>query len=306
MASKFLHEAQRGAGRGSIDLPIALLAALSVGFVGFMLPGDVLSRAVEASRLPEFFPAAAPPLGTKARIAVALAAAGGTFAAVYLLLRMLGRKRRPEPKQGDWAGIDREPETPRLRRSDVHPDAPARRPILATRELGEPAPATTAAPPEREPTPPESTSAEEPVEELELDGPGIERLDPVVAEASADQPIAAERAVEQPKVEQPRIEQPPVREAAAERPVRIEPAAPQPSFAPARPEPLEDESIADLVARLERGLARRRQPANTQPVPAEAPAPVAAVAPIAAAAEWGDDRLRSAIENLQKMAARAH
>lgn len=273
MASNFLHQAQRGASRGSIDLPLALLAGLSIGFVGFMLPSDILSRIVETSRLPEILPAAAPPLGAKARIALAVAAGGGTFAAVWLLLRMLGRKP-PEPKARAWADLDVEPETPRLRRSDVHPDAPARRPILAARELGEPAPA-----PAPEPAPAEAEAAppELPAEELELAGPGIEIL--------PEEPVAADRVAE---------------ETVAEEPVLPDPFVADPASPPAQPEPNGGESIAELMTRLERGLARRRQRGSvvTSPAPAvPAPAP--------AAEQWGDDRLRSAIENLQKIAARA-
>ena len=273
MASNFLHQAQRNASRGSIDLPLALLAGLSIGFVAFMLPSDILSRIVEASRLPEILPAAAPPLGAKARIALAVAAAGGTFAAVWLLLRMLGRKP-PEPKARAWADLDIEPETPRLRRSDVHPDAPARRPILAARELGEPAPAPAPAPALAEPQP---AAPELPAEELELAGPGIEILpeEPVAVEPVAQEPVAQE-------------------------PVLPEPVVAEPAPSPPEPEPSGGESIAELMARLERGLARRRDRGSAVPAAGHA-----APAPAPAAEQWGDDRLRSAIENLQKIAARA-
>jgi len=274
MASNFLHQAQRGASRGSIDLPLALLAGLSIGFVAFMLPGDILSRVVETSRLPELLPAAAPPLGAKARAALAIAGAGGTFAAVWLLLRMLGRRKPAEPKARDWAELDREPETPRLRRSDVHPDAPARRPILAARELGEPAPSPVAVPAAAPPAVEREAGAPEPEhDELELAGPGIEMLpeDVPVAEPVSEEPMAAATAAPEPIV--------------------AEPAPP-----PSAPEPSGDESIAALMARLERGLTRRRQQHTAEPAPA---------APTPATEQWGDDRLRSAIENLQKMAARS-
>ena len=250
MATKFLHEAQRGASKGSIDLPLALLAGLSVGFVAFVMPADLLSRAVELSQLPSVLSAAEPPLGTKARAAFAVAASVATVVAVFLLLRVLGRKE-VQPAVRDYAEPERDFDAPRLRRSDVHPDAPSRRPILAARELGEPAPA-------RLPSP----------APLELGGPGIEIMPPAPPE--------------------------PVSVAPEPEPVIVATVAPEP--------PAGDASIAELMARLERGLVRRQQQVGA----ASAPATAAEATPrVAAHNDGGDDRLRSAIENLQKMAARA-
>ena len=290
MASKFLHEAQRGASRGSIDLPLALLAGIAVGFVAFVMPADLLERAVQASGLPGLFPPAQPPLGTKAHGAFAVAAAAGVAALVYILLRMLGRTpaeaqpRRAERALEPETDPDAEPATPRLRRADFHPDAPARRPILATRDLGDPSPAAAPAPaPSWEP----GESAPEPEEALDLDGPGIEIIE-------ADEPEASEAAA---------VEPPEEAEPAAGPAVAAHPAA--------RAERLEDASIAELMARLENGLARRLRQRAVAAAQAE---PIVAVAPPAppfagngndSGDDSGDDRLRSAIENLQRMAARA-
>ena len=57
------------------------------------------------------------------------------YAFIWSLMRALdtiGRKPRPVfvPES--------EPEAPRLRRADAHPDAPSRRPLFAGRDLGEP------------------------------------------------------------------------------------------------------------------------------------------------------------------------
>jgi hypothetical protein len=283
MASTFLHEAQRSATRGTMDLPLAVLAGLSVGFVAFAMPADLLARAVEASQLPSLLSAAAPPLGAKARIALTVAAAGGTILAVYLLLRMLGR-HAPKPRvraaeQPLDLEPERAPETPRHRRADVHPDAPARRPILATRELGEPAPAP---PPVAMPAQPDAApEAElaEPEEELEL----IDRAEPADAEPVWPEPALSLR---EPDPE-------PVAPTAEAKPAPV----------PAPVEPAEDASIADLMARLERGLARRLEQngaATADPVEKAPPQPAGFPAP-----DDGDDRLRNAIENLQRMAARA-
>ena len=274
MASKFLHEVQRGASRGSIDMPLALLAGLAVGFVAFVMPGDLLAQAVEMSGLPSVLPAAAPPLGTKAHAVLAVAAAGGTVAIVYLILRMLGGKSVQRPLERDFDEPEPEREAPRLRRSDVHPDAPARRPILATRELGEPtpAPAPTPAPFWRpEDFPPEAEAEEvEPEtdvqdEELELGSPGIEMLEPAPVAVVPPEPIAE---------------------------------------APPKPTSIDEANIDDLIARLERGLHRRLQQ-KSAPEAFEQPSEPAFAANPFAGNDRGDDRLRSAIENLQKMAARA-
>lgn len=274
MASKFIHEAKRGAGSGSIDLPLAIVAGLSVGFVAFVMPGDILARLVALSGLPEVLPAARPPLGNKAHAAFAVAAASATIAAVYFLLRLLGGKS-PEPRERLWPEVDteREPEAPRLRRSDVHPDAPARRPILAARELGEPTPSPTFSP-QTAPAEPEAEVAPADEEPLELGGPGIERLE--------TEPVFAVEPV-------------------PEEPVDDVPVASDPAPPAVEPAPAGDASISELMARLERGLARRTGLKSRSAAPVEPGSPP----PAPAAEEWGDDRLRSAIENLQKMAARA-
>ena len=126
----------RNADRNALDLPVAALAWLSVAFAAFTIPADLLAEAVGASGLPNLLDAAQPPLGTTARITLAVTGALGTFFAAFLLLRWLDRfGSRPSPRVAAP-----ESESPRLRRRDAHPDAPARRPISATRDLGEPAP----------------------------------------------------------------------------------------------------------------------------------------------------------------------
>jgi hypothetical protein len=217
----------RGVGRNALDLPVAGLAALAALFVAFALPADLLADLVGASGLPSLFAAAEPPLGLTARIAIGAVGALATFGLVIALLRLLDRSgldadkpvRAPLP-------VAEEDEAPRLRRRDSHPDAPVRRPISATRDLGEPAPPVT---PRQAPPVPE----------------------PVAIEAPAPEP------------------------------------APEPAETPS--------SLPDLMERLERGLARRAgRPAAAAP---QAPAPQ--VFP-----EANDDRLQSAIDSLQRLAAR--
>jgi hypothetical protein len=268
MASTYHDGFERDRSRSVIDLPVAALAALSVGFVAFAMPADLLSQAVAATGLPTLLPAAAPPLGATARALVVGVAASATFAAIFMLLRLLDRRDHevapaafeqapPRPRVREFvAEPEEQAEPPRLRRADSHPDAPARRPILAGSELGEPDlarpyPQRRALVAEPEPEPEVVETSWEPVEAFVKPEP-----EPEVAEAPAPEPEPVHETVSAP---------------------------------------IEDSSISDLVARLERGLGRR------QPVAAAEPAPLAQPEPAPAEP---DDRLRSAIENLQRLAAR--
>ena len=84
----------------------------------------------------------------------------------------------------------------------------------------------------------------------------------------------------------------PLPEPAMPEPAAPEPAAPEPETAADPPAAHKEESVAALMARLEAGLARRsgRQPAATV-TPLKPPQP--------------DDPLRSALEELQRMARNA-
>lgn len=233
--SRPLHDAMRGVGRNALDLPVAGLAAMAALFVAFALPADLLSDLVGASGLPSLLAAAEPPLGLTARIAIGLVGALATFGLVIALLRLLDRSGldadKPVRAPAPAPDID---EALKLRRRDSHPDAPVRRPISATRDLGEPAP-------------PFSPRAVPPLPD----------------------PVAVAIAVEAP--------------------------APPPEPEPA-PEPAETpSSLPDLMERLERGLSRRA--GRSAAAAPEAPPPQ--VFPEAA-----DDRLQSAIDSLQRLAAR--
>ena len=93
-----------------LDAAMAAFAAGAVGFAGFVMPAGIVV-----------------PGGQVGRAAISLGAALATFLGVLLLLRALGGPTRLR-KSGSL----------RLRRADMHPDAPARSPILAARELGVP------------------------------------------------------------------------------------------------------------------------------------------------------------------------
>ena len=123
--------------RGSaLDPIMAAFTAAAVAFALFALPDDLFTGAVVASGLPSVLAAAQPPLGDTARFAAIAAASTATFLFIWLLLRALGGKpAQPKRRSGP---VEFEVPLPRIRRADAHPDAPARRPILAGLELGVP------------------------------------------------------------------------------------------------------------------------------------------------------------------------
>jgi hypothetical protein len=257
IASRPFQDAVRGVGRNALDLPVAALAGLAVAVVAFAMPQEILEELVGATGLPSVLAAAEAPLGFTARAILGIGGGLTVFALVFVLLRLLDRsgfepKRRPRPK------LEPEPEPeamPKVRRRDFHPDAPARRPISATRDLGEPAPPQLPEPelvPELQPEPepePEVVTEPQPVAEPE-------------PEPIATVPVW----VDQPEA--------------------VEPA------------PAQTTSLDHLMARLEQGLAKRRTRPVVGQMPQHDPGPPQAFP------EAGDDRLQSAIESLQRLAAR--
>jgi hypothetical protein len=207
--------------RGAIDLPVAALAALSVAFIAFAAPADLLGELAALTGLPAIVPAVAPPLGLTARIVLALGGSASVFGFVLALLGWLDRFAAPRRPR-----FAPEPDTPRLRRRDLHPDAPAVKPISAARDFG-------------------------------------------AFEAKAVPDWLAPEAEIAPEI------------------------VPEP--APAPPEfvlPEATDSLPNLMARLERGLARHEAAAAPRAAPSSTPASPA------------NDRLQSAIESLQRLAAR--
>jgi len=224
-----LAAALRGSGGNAIDAPVAALAGLAIAFAAFAVPADLLAALVEATGIAAFVPAAEPPLGFEARMYLGAGGAVLAFACTFALLRAIDRfgARRSEPA----CELGPEAEAPRRRRRDIHPDAPARAPLLAGCEVGEPEPNPL---PEPEPEP-------EPETEILLEQPAPEPWPPEMPPPS--EPWEAEAA-------------------------EAERAADEPAHA--LPPPPLGSSIPDLMARLEQGLARRRV-APPPAAPAEAP-----------------------------------
>lgn len=108
-------------------------AAVIVALVFAFLPQDMLEDWTWNSGVAALVPVAQPPLGVTARAILALGfgviAAAVVWASLYLLFGP-GGFLAPRAPAGDGVPV--------LRRADSHPDAPARRPISAAADLGDP------------------------------------------------------------------------------------------------------------------------------------------------------------------------
>ncbi|WOE74837.1 hypothetical protein [Alterisphingorhabdus coralli] len=152
-------------------LPLAALIGLVAGLITLVIHNSLFEAAILATGLNEMIPAAAPPLGMTARIAIAIATALFTMGVCSVLFSMLVEEDEeddfaPEmyyddiddkPKLGiaerirsflpfSYGSVDVDDadadvhdlrELPRTRRADSHPDAPVRAPLLAGRDLTE-------------------------------------------------------------------------------------------------------------------------------------------------------------------------
>lgn len=195
------------------------------------MPSTRLDPIVAASGLSRAIVAASPPFGATARTLLALgtggAAAALTMLAIFLTLRLrdaVGARRTVAS------------DAPVLRRADAHPDAPSRRPIRASEDLGPPLP-TVSAPPRR--------VHEQPLP-ADLDLP-LAAFDPAAVPAVPAAPVrpvaplATRRALIDPGE-------------------RFETFALTPAVRPARgPGPVEPGSIGALLDRLERSTQRTQR-----------------------------------------------
>lgn len=249
-----------------MNLPIAPLVALVLGAAAAtaaaVMPVPMLEGLVSDSGLPAILSAAEPPLGATARLAVA-AGAGGAAALVtwFALFILLGTRRLTVGRQPSSEAV------PVLRRADAHPDAPARAPLLATRDLGTPFLEVTARP---EPPKAEEKPREPLFSPVHVVAEPVEQELPV----DLDQPLAAFDPGAIPDVPMPPpVHLRPLRRAprpavfdAGERfetfeltPIRRT-AAPRPAPAPrdeAITRPETEATVHALLERLERGVVRR-------------------------------------------------
>ncbi|MEG3088754.1 hypothetical protein [Sphingomonas sp. PB4P5] len=124
--------------RKRLTVPLApLIAGVLAAFVALVvavLPADLLGRLVLGSGIAAVVPAAEPPLGATARAALILIGGGGIgLVAWFAVFLMIGTRSIVLSGRGDAADA-----VPVLRRADAHPDAPPRRPLFATQDLGTP------------------------------------------------------------------------------------------------------------------------------------------------------------------------
>jgi hypothetical protein len=269
----------------------ALLGAMGAGLLLWSLPVGFIETVVASSGLSEALPAAAPPLGMKARLL--LAGFGGLMA---LGLIWTGRREQGVALLTHaWEGRDRSAagvskmgfalsklswlsrrgeasrrSGPALRRADAHPDAPARAPIFASRDFGGLDIFARTAPGRGE-----NEAGADPVDS------------PPAALAISGGPERADREAFVPLT----------RALPAGEPVEAVPPAPLPAAT-------QGLSIAQLTERLEQGLTQRKRAAR--PVSVLADMPVEPAVPVRDQVEKDvDEALRAALGTLRSMTARA-
>lgn len=308
---------------------MAMVGGIAAALVVATLPSVYLEKIIGMTGLAEIIPAAAPPLGNTAKSLLAIFAGLVSTSVVYYFLHRKGgadmglpirelanweeekaeweerkaksKKRKfslkrllqkPKKKKGEVKDLS---DLPNLREKDSHPDAPARQPIFAEKDLGTPLentikpfdrqePEEAVTEPEHAETSPQvppapfvmekSLQPPEPQPEAEapLDISGQFSAPPVAESEPPVEPSAV------PVVEEAMVVAPDM-QAPAETTSSVDPdpaafAPPQPEIVEQPAEDLSNLSIAELTDRLEAGLKKLSQ---LQP---RAPAPVVATAPV--------------------------
>jgi hypothetical protein len=289
---------QRNRLSSAIDAGASLIAGGSAAFVLFAMPETMVARLFAACGLAAFSPKFQPPFGAGLRLGLAAAAGIVAIAFVWSLMKALDRAPAARTASAEPVRLpEAEPGAPRLRRADAHPDAPARRPLFAGRDLGEPLDLDPADALDADWSEPDEAAEEfvTPPEPLPALAEAPSPLPPfLVPQDDAPEPDRGIAPAEQPEPD----------------------AAPDP--APAQ----EEESIVALMHRFETGLGRKKHaladralvdPVPPPPAPPQLAAQRAAAAATAAAPEPTEPiagpapvghRLRSAIADLQKVAGR--
>ncbi|BBC71205.1 hypothetical protein AEB_P0337 [Altererythrobacter sp. B11] len=259
----------------AFTLIIALWFAALLGLGCMVIPGVVLERIVIASRLPELFPMAAPPLGTTARLLLAITAAiGGALLGMMIAGRLASaqsiqrRHRRIATRPiNSREELGEEGLGPNLEESPTLPMAPA----ASWLSLRHPRPQDAPEPEADEPTAPAITAditasaaaasgSEWPVKDDEDERPDVALP---LAFAEADEPIS------------PSLASPPET-----------PSAGEGQAATWQNAPLAELGLVQLVQRLGHSLDRRREwLARCEAEEAESRAIAQALAEAAARAE---------------------
>ncbi len=104
-----------------------------------LAPVAVLEQLVLQSGIASVVAVAEPPLGTTARLVLILLVGGGLGTVLWFATFLLiGPRALAIAPRGEVCEIGAQAWRPLLRHADAHPDAPARRPVFAQRDLGTP------------------------------------------------------------------------------------------------------------------------------------------------------------------------
>lgn len=264
-----------------LTLPLAPVLAIASGLLVasaiLFLPSIMLERLAAFSHISAVMPAAEPPLGLTARIALGLTLGGGVMALACIVFGLLLGER----------SLNLSGASAFLRPSDIHPDGPPRPPLFATRDLGTPflevtAPLDGGVVAALDPL--DMTPAEQPLprdlnQPMAGFDPGAILLDPLPANEVVA-PLV--QIIDPPATPRPALIDPGDRFETFElTPIgRVEPVSPIPAQpVAATPEPVvapqTEATVHDLLARLERGIARH--PAT---VSASRPTPLSPSTPV--------------------------
>ncbi|MEH3100918.1 hypothetical protein [Sphingomonas adhaesiva] len=223
----------------------AVLAGIGLAAGIVTAPAETLDAVVARLDLAAVVPAAAPPVGATGRTLLALA--------MGLLVATIGCAAHWRTR---WMPVGAAHDIPMIRRADAHPDAPPRRPIRASEDLGQPLPIVEA-PVADAPEPPLPWMSPPPERRLprDLDLP-MSVFDPGAVPAAPMEPVRPLPSLTVPT--------PPP---APPRPTLIDPGERFESIA-LPPQPAGEATIASLLERLERGAARRQaRVAAPEPAP---------------------------------------
>ncbi|QLC26700.1 hypothetical protein HFP57_17760 [Parasphingopyxis algicola] len=291
------------------------VSGLIVAALILMTPNPWFEAFIVETGLPGLVSAAEPPLGARARIVFALIAALiVTLGAWIALIAIVGRKLRAGTRfaMPDEEGEDELSGRARsLRRADAHPDAPYRRPIMAEDDLGTPLDLVTVAPDDADESTDDFDALDlgEVAEIVEDDPPTVAADEPVAA-TPEDDTIAgtADPAEEEPAASEPVFEIPLPRrdrDDAVPSDTTIEPAVePVPRAARATSSPDARTELAELVARLEAGLERKKTVKERRNQAEARPAENVTPHPQARRADDHDAALRQALSALQQVAGK--
>lgn len=296
-----------GAMRVAVPLApaIAMVLAALGGLMFLLMPTAVLEDLVVDSGIASLVTAAQPPLGVTAHFAiaflVALVVGSVSWFGLFLLIG-----RRVVAIGGDA----REDGVPILRRADAHPDAPPRRPVFANRDLGTPFLEVTADTPPPISAADAMTYAPRVIEErpipVDLDTPLATYRGPLDPPLPVPDPLPLGRIDEPVAASSPILAQVPLPEPVVDpRAIRVVPESPIPEWPVVVPPaddpaprfasherietfeltpmvrssetsaPLPSATIHDLLDRLERGVAKRKEAPAPGPEAREEEIPVA-------------------------------